>query len=639
MAVVDYRKDLPQADNLYWRQLVTWTLLDAFTVVLGYAIAAVVRSFTADLDFSEIVRYVVFIVCVNILVYHYFGIYRRIWSQTSGYGAYRLIQSNLIATALIFIIDFWIRPRVLPLSVVVVGGAFTTVLMVISRYRSRVVKVMQRQFTSLNFPFRTASLTGAPAKQRTLIVGIDLVAQMLVLRLNMQASSTNFNLIGYIDEAHNRVGMLVEGLPILGCLDDILEVVAHYRIDLIVIALPNATGSVYRQVIELCQQTNAKVRIISDEVDQIQTATPRMLIRDLQAEDLLGRHTIATHPTLDTSPVQNKSILVTGAAGSIGSEIVRQACKHVPRKLILVDSNESNLYEVQQWLKLKHPQLEVALELADIRHEEGICRIFDAHAPQVVFHAAAYKHVPILEEHPREALTTNVYGLLNVARSAMRSRAERFVLISTDKAVAPSSVMGATKLLGEYIVEKLPQLHPNAKTLMTCVRFGNVLASRGSVIPLFTSQIELGGPVTVTDFRMARYFMSIPEAASLVIQAACLTAGNDIFLLRMGEQISILDLAIRMIRLHGLRPYQDIDIVETGIRAGEKIEEVLHDEKDTLCDTVHPSIFKLNAHRADISAETFFARIDDLLQENLQCTDAPLDRILAVVGEKDMLPS
>ncbi|MGV2435769.1 MAG UNVERIFIED_CONTAM: polysaccharide biosynthesis protein [Anaerolineae bacterium] len=205
-------------------------------------------------------------------------------------------------------------------------------------------------------------------------------------------------------------------------MNDILEVVAHYRIDLIVIALPNATGSVYRRVIELCQQTNAKVRIISDEVDQIQTATPRMLIRDLQAEDLLGRHTIATHPTLDTSPVENKSILVTGAAGSIGSEIVRQVCKHVPRKLILVDSNESNLYEVQQWLKLKHPQLEVALELADIRHEEGICRIFDAHAPHG-FHAAAYKHVPILEDHPREALTTNV--LWTAERGAFRHAVAR----------------------------------------------------------------------------------------------------------------------------------------------------------------------------------------------------------------------
>ncbi|MFZ4827939.1 MAG: polysaccharide biosynthesis protein [Phototrophicaceae bacterium] len=633
MAVFDYSKDIPQADNLYWRHLVTWTLLDAFTILFGYLIAAVVRSITAEIDLSLMVRYVIFVVCVYILTYNYFGIYRRIWSQTSGYGAYRLIQSNLIATALVFVIDFWIRPRVLPLSVVLVGGGITTVLIVTSRYRSRVFKVLQRQMNNLNIP-SPKTPTHTQAKQRTIIVGTDLVAQMLVMRLNMQSSSTNFNLIGYVDEAHNRVGMFVEGLPILGWIDDIPEITEYHQIGLIIIALPDATGSEYRRVIELCQQTNAKVRIISDEIDQIQTASPRILIRDLQPEDLLGRHTISTHQTLDIRPVRKKSILVTGAAGSIGSEIVRQLCKYPPRKLILIDSNESNLYDVQQWLKLKYPEIEVVLELADIRHEEVIGRIFETHTPQLVFHAAAYKHVPILEDHPREAITTNIYGLMNVAKSAIRHHAERFVLISTDKAVAPSSVMGATKLMGEYIVEKLPQLHPNSKTLMTCVRFGNVLSSRGSVIPLFTSQIALGGPVTVTDFRMARYFMSIPEAASLVIQAACLTSGKDIFLLRMGEQISILDLAIRMIRLHGLRPYQDIEIIETGIRAGEKIEEVLHDEKDTLSDTVHPSIFKLNAYRADISAETFFARIDDLLQENIRSADNPLDRILAVVGEK-----
>ena len=629
MAVFD-SNTYPQTDNVYWRHLVVWTLLDACSILFSYLVASLIRSINADLDLSIIVRYVIFVICIYILLYNYFGIYRRIWSQTSGYGVYRLIQSNLIATALIFIIDFWIRPRVLPLSVVLVGGVTTMIVTVTTRYRSRILKVLQRELG--NLPISTKE-TVPPriAKQQTLIIGSDLIAQMLVLRLNMQSPSTNLRIVGYVDSDQKKLGMYVEGLPVLGLISDIPEIAQLHEIDLIIIALPDASGAQYREVIEICQQTNAKVRVVSDEVDQIKTASPRMLLRDLQPEDLLGRHSIATHSTLDVTPIKHKSIMVTGAAGSIGSEIVRQLCKYPPHKLILIDSNESNLYDVQQWLKLKHPEIEVVLELADIRHEKVICDLFDVHHPQLVFHAAAYKHVPILEDHPREAITTNVQGLLNVARCAITHQVERFVLISTDKAVSPCSVMGATKLIGEYIVENLPKLHPTSTTLMTCVRFGNVLSSRGSVIPLFTSQIALGGPVTVTDFRMARYFMSIPEAASLVIQAACLTSGNDIFLLRMGEQISIYDLAIRMIRLHGLRPHQDIEIVETGIRPGEKIEEVLHDEKDTLSDTVHPSIFKLNAYRSGITAEAFFAQLEALLAEDTYPTENALNHLLAVV--------
>jgi FlaA1/EpsC-like NDP-sugar epimerase len=311
-----------------------------------------------------------------------------------------------------------------------------------------------------------------------------------------------------------------------------------------------------------------------------------------------------------------KVVLVTGAAGSIGSELSRQIASYDPTRLIILDNNESALHDLTLDLQVAYPQLALIPALVDITILQSITRVFATQAPQIVFHAAAYKHVPLLESHPKEALRVNVMGTRQLAELAQQHQVERFVLISTDKAVNPSSVMGASKRLGELTVHALCQ-NKACGTLFTVVRFGNVLGSRGSVVPIFTRQIEKGGPITVTHPEMTRYFMSISEAVNLVIHAACLTEGDDIFVLRMGEVVRILDIAERMVRLRGLRPYEDIEIQIVGIRPGEKMHEELHDPAENPVDTIHPYIMRLSRWKTLGATGTFLGKLDHLCHNGL----------------------
>jgi FlaA1/EpsC-like NDP-sugar epimerase len=370
--------------------------------------------------------------------------------------------------------------------------------------------------------------------------------------------------------------------------------VQERRVGLIIIAIHNIAGAQLRELLSECLKTNAQIKILPNflgTIDQVRAALP---LKDIQPEDLLGRQLCPVDEQACARLITGKVVLVTGAAGSIGSELCRQVLALRPLRLLMLDNNETGLHDLQAALQCGEPQQLVAL-IADVADSGRLEKIFVQHRPQVVFHAAAYKHVPMMELHPAEAVRVNIQGTQVVAALAAKYAVDRFVLISTDKAVRPSSVMGATKRVAEMLIGSASQQQVvlGRSSLFTAVRFGNVLGSRGSVVPTFTRQIDQGGPVTVTHPEMTRYFISISEAVSLIIQAATLTEGGDIFMLDMGEAIRIEDLAHKMIRLRGLRPGQDIQIVHSGVRPGEKLHEELLGPAERRLPTAHPKIYRI----------------------------------------------
>ncbi|MCL6614295.1 MAG: polysaccharide biosynthesis protein, partial [Firmicutes bacterium] len=364
---------------------------------------------------------------------------------------------------------------------------------------------------------------------------------------------------------------------VLGGRAAIPSVVAEKAIDEIFIAIPSAPPSAIRAIVSVCRATNARLKILPGLYQLVEGRVSVKALREVAVEDLLGRAPVAVDLEEIASYLQGERVLVTGAGGSIGAELCRQIARFNPEKLLLLGRGEGSIYEIHLELSESAPHLKLVPIIADVRDRERLHYIFELYRPEVIFHAAAHKHVPFMEEAPDEAIKNNVFGTLNVAELAHEYNAKSFVLVSTDKAVRPTSVMGATKRLAEAIVQDLAR---RSATRFCAVRFGNVLGSRGSVVPLFQHQIARGGPVTVTDERMVRYFMTIPEAASLVIQAGAMGKGGEIFVLDMGEPIRIIDLARELIRLSGLEPGKDIEIVITGPRPGEKLfEEVLTAEE------------------------------------------------------------
>ena len=369
----------------------------------------------------------------------------------------------------------------------------------------------------------------------------------------------------------------------------ILKIVKLYKIDEIIFSIANISKKGKKEIIDICKNTNCKIKTIPGIYEIIDGKVDIKQVRDVDIEDLLGREPIEVDFNLMGSYIQDSTILVTGAGGSIGSELCRQIANIRPKKLIMLDNYENNLYSIQQELIRKYgDSIKMIAVVASIREQKRMEKIFDKYRPEVVFHAAAHKHVPLMENSPGEAIKNNIFGTLNVAMLSSKYNVKRFLLISTDKAVNPTNVMGATKRAAEMIIQSLNE---ESKTEFVAVRFGNVLGSNGSVIPLFKKQIEEGGPVTVTHPNIIRYFMTIEEAVGLVIQAGGMAKGGEIFVLDMGEPVKILDLAKNLIRLSGFEPDVDIKIVFTGLRPGEKLYEELLMSEEGLLDTKHKKIF------------------------------------------------
>lgn len=596
----------------YWKRvwrILGWVIIDLSIVGFSYFITLSARAITADLDFRQNASFIPIAGCIVVIANFLFGIYYRIWAQSSGHEVVRIVASAACSMVAAVLLDLFLEPRPLPLSVIVFGHAFTLVGMVAVRYRSRLI-------TGLQWRWRAVWHQEFPQQSRVLIVGAEEAGQTLAWRIKYRwrrsGEDTNYEIVGFVDDDPQKQGLYVEGCQVLGTRQDIPRLVEQYKINLLLLAIHNISGPALREILGYCEHTGARIKVVPDAFASLNVTRAVPLLRDVRPEDILGRKPIERHEGVSFAPITGRIVLVTGAAGSIGSEICRQILSLAPSKLLLLDNNESDLYDLLMEIQPDAGPTTLIPCLIDITDQRALDTLFAQHQPQVIFHAAAFKHVPMLELYPYQAIRVNLGGTWHVAERAQRYGAERFVLISTDKAVDPTSVMGASKRLCEVLIQALAA-QSSSQTLFAAVRFGNVLGSRGSVVPLFNRQIDRGGPVTVTHPEMTRYFMTIPEAVNLVIHAACITEGHDLFMLRMGEQIRILDLAERMIRMRGLLPYEDIPIVFTGVRPGEKLHEQLAHDSEAVCPTVHPHIVRLEDHAAIVAKDDFLQAAQQLL--------------------------
>ena len=443
-------------------------------------------------------------------------------------------------------------------------------------------------------------------KKNVLIVGAGDAAKMVLSTLRTTMRNT-YNVVGLIDDNPNKVNYLISGSEILGTRYDIPRICSENKIDQILFAISNITTEDRKKILEICQETNCKVRILPGTTDILNNKNIMSNFRDVEIEDLLGRDTIKLDNENIGELIKDKVILVTGGGGSIGSELCRQIVTYKPSKLVIVDIYENNLYDIEQELKYNYPEQKVSAIVASVRDKKRLNEIFDEHKPYLVFHAAAHKHVPLMEANPLEAIKNNVFGTYNVVNCADEYNVKRFILISTDKAVNPTNIMGATKRLCEMIIQAKAKV---SKTEYAAVRFGNVLGSNGSVIPLFKKQIAKGGPVTVTHKDITRFFMTIPEAVSLVLQAMSYAKGGEIFVLDMGEPVKIYDMAVNLIKLSGYEPNVDMDIKVTGLRPGEKLYEEILMNEEGLEATKHEKIHI--AEPLDINIEQIVEKLNKL---------------------------
>ena len=549
-------------------------------------------------------------------VYFIFGLYRRLWAYASTQELKLIIASVTTASVGVSIVILILRvmqvlpyfPRgVLPidwlLSMLLVGGF---------RFSMRLLA-----------DTRSAPLDAKGRQQRILVVGAG-DAGALVVREMQKNPQLNIQPVCFLDDDPAKQKQQIHGVPVVGNLDDLSKTVTLRRIDEVVIALPSAPGSVVRKVAEICRRKNVPFRTMPGIYELIGGKVNVNRLREVEISDLLRRESALIDDRVIGGKIGGKRVLVTGAGGSIGRELCRQIARWGPTELVLLGHGENSIFETLLEIEENHPALPLHPVIADVRDIDRMSVIFENHRPQVVFHTAAHKHVPLMEVNIEEAITNNVLGTRNITEVSINSDVERLVLISTDKAIRPSSVYGATKRLAEFIV--LDAAHRTGLPF-SVVRFGNVLGSRGSVIPRFESQIARGGPVTITHPDMERYFMTIPEAVHLVLQASAMGKGGEVFVLNMGEQVRILDLAEDLIRLSGLEPGKDIEIVFTGIRPGEKLSEELWDMEAKYQPTEHPDIVLLEDEDF-LGGQELRSSVNDLVHLAREGDTASIVRIL-----------
>jgi FlaA1/EpsC-like NDP-sugar epimerase len=563
------RRDIPLA------------ILDAVVVVTAYTVPLVVRI---DGEIPE--RYwhglrgsLPLLAVLHLAANFVFGLYGQMWRYAGVEEARRVVLAGITGLALVISGGLVLGPYPLPRSVVVAGAVLSFVGFGALRFQTRL------------FAFHRRSAKSDVAPDRVLVFGAG-DAGAMVLRDLAQHASVGLRVVGLVDDDPRKRGLAIADVRVLGARRDIPRLVERLGATEVLFAVPSATGELVGELAALCEEADVRMRVLPSVREIVGGVVTARDIRDLSIEDLLGRSQVEMDLESVRGLLAGRRVLITGAGGSIGSEIARQVATFAPAALDLLDNDETHLHDAIATIDTEVPTTQL---LADVRNHDRILEVFAERQPEVVFHTAAHKHVPVLEAHPREAVYTNVLGTANVVEAAAATGTERFVLISTDKAIRPRSVMGASKRLAEEIVRGF--MPPGS--VACAVRFGNVLGSRGSVIPTFLRQIQSGGPVTVTDPDMKRYFMSIPEAVQLVLQAAALSEGGDVLTLDMGEPVSIMDLARKVIRLSGRVPGRDIEIVVSGVRPGEKLVEDVRDDGEALLASAHPSIFLTRPSRPD----------------------------------------
>ena len=464
------------------------------------------------------------------------------------------------------------------------------------------------------------------AAKRIMIVGAG-TSGSVILKEMTTSSLVNGCVVCFVDDDKNKAGKFLNGVPVAGNRNDIPRLAEEYKIDEIYIAIPSASAKERKAIIEICRETGCQVKILPGIYQLINGEVSVAKLRNVEIEDLLGRDPIRVNLDEIMGYVSGKVVLVTGGGGSIGSELCRQVASHNPKQLIIFDIYENNAYDIQLELKEKYPDLDLVVLIGSVRNTHRIETVFEKYRPDIVYHAAAHKHVPLMEDSPNEAIKNNVFGTYKTAKAADKYGTSRFVLISTDKAVNPTNIMGASKRMCEMVVQ---MMNARSKTDFVAVRFGNVLGSNGSVIPLFKKQIEQGGPVTVTHPDIIRYFMTIPEAVSLVLQAGAYAKGGEIFVLDMGEPMKILDLAKNLIRLSGYTPDVDIPIVFTGLRPGEKLYEELLMNEEGMQDTPNKLIHIGKPIEFDM--ERFEGQLEELYVTANEDGDGIREDVMRIVG-------
>jgi FlaA1/EpsC-like NDP-sugar epimerase len=518
----------------------------------------------------------IIITLIFILSFYLFRMYDSLWSYAGSDELLLILAACGSGGIVVFAYNF-IYGGLLPGSVLVLGVILITLFLTISRviFRTcrRVMKVIDDHHNK--------------SGQRVMIVGAGSGGRM-VLEEILTSREINVTPVCLVDDDASKLGMAISGVKILGNRHDITKLVKDLNVESIVIAIPTLSGKNKAEIVRICRDTGCRLKIMPGIYELIKGDVTVKEIRDVNIEDLLGREPVHLEDEGIHEYLSGKVVMITGGGGSIGSEISRQIMKYEPEKLIIFDNYENNAYELEQEIKRKYPGADLRLVIGSIRDRARLENVFKKYSPQVVFHAAAHKHVPLMEESPSEAILNNVFGTLNLAETADKYNVEKFVMLSTDKAVNPTNVMGATKKICEMIIRAMDE---RSSTEFVAVRFGNVLGSHGSVIPLFNKQIAEGGPVTVTHKDITRFFMTIPEAAQLVIQAGSFAKGGEIFILDMGEPVKIYNLAKDLIKLSGFEPNEDIKIEVTGLRPGEKLYEEVLVSEEGIGKTAHDKIF------------------------------------------------
>ncbi|BDR76435.1 polysaccharide biosynthesis protein [Clostridium tetani] len=557
---------------------------DIILLVLALYLSLLLRlDFIISNEYMEFFKYaVVPVILITLFFNKMFKLYDSIWKYASIEELISIIYSLSLSNVVIILYNYFVTYKLLetkymrfPYAAHIIFWILSVAFLGGTRFLYRVVGEIQ------------SDKICNKKKNKLLIIGAGDAAALLIKEIKKN-TNLNYEIIGLIDDNEEKIGKTINGIKVIGSRRDIINISEEKKIEEIILAIPSVDAGTKREIINICKNTKAKLKTLPGIYEIIDGKVSISKIRDVSIEDLLGREEVKLNNDDINKYIKDKVVLVTGGGGSIGSELCRQITKFKPRKLLILDIYENNAYDLQMELNYSNPNLDKEVIIASIREEERLREIFEKYKPEVVFHAAAHKHVPLMENNPAEAVKNNIIGTYNLVKCCHEYKVKKFVQISTDKAVNPTNIMGATKRFCEIMIQAFDTV---SETEYVAVRFGNVLGSNGSVIPLFKKQIAHGGPVTVTHPEINRYFMTIPEASQLVIQAGGMAKGGEIFVLDMGEPVKINDLARDLIRLSGYEPDIDIRIKYTGLRPGEKLYEELLMDEIALTNTEHDKIY------------------------------------------------
>lgn len=592
------------------KNLFVLILADVVLLAISYFLAYVVR-FEAKLGASELLvikQTIVPILLCKLTVFYFFNLYRGMWRYTSIVDLLNVIKAVLVSSAIIITVILMLSKfQGFSRSIFVIDAVFSLISIA-------GIRLVIRLFLSTTSFSRNKNGINSNEHKKMIIIGAGDAAEKVVREI-YDNPKMKYRVVGFVDDDKNKVGKQIHGIKVLGRIDELKEIVKSEGVDEILIAAPSAVGKDMRRIVEICDATKIPYKTLPGLGEIINGKVSIKTIRDISYKDLLGRPPVRLENVKISDFLKGKCVLITGAGGSIGSELCRQICKYGPSLVILFDAGESNLYSIQMELKHLVTYIKYRAVLGRIQDKALVDEVFRKYKPDVVFHAAAYKHVPLVERNPWEAVYSNIIGTDILVKTAIAHKVDRFILVSTDKAVRPTNVMGASK----RIAEKIVQFHPSGSTKFMSVRFGNVIGSSGSVIPLYRHQIEKGGPVTVTHPEITRFFMTIEESAQLILQAFTMGEGGEIFILEMGTPVKIVDMARDLIRLSGKEPDIDIEIKFIGLRPGEKLYEELITEGEGIVKTEHEKILVLRDERLSGDIE-YYNKLDGLDEQIKELT-------------------